>query len=342
MRSGVLTVLAGVTAAFCFASIFIHFAVGQFLFPLATLPLFFVLFLTPFREIWLALAASGATLGFMGLAGIFGSSTLVGVILSFTFAAALPAMCTGAFYTTPLRAKDGTLKHVPPEVPFIILCFLGLVLFYGAVWFAAFAVGKPLYNIFYDIAYPFTTTTFEQLKSFNPEINETNFNVADIATTTTLRMSGVVVFMFVLGHFANLLIAQWLLYRKALIAMPLPRLGDFYFPSLFVWAVCGLCGLYLFGQNQKWPAEDVFLIVPALIALSLPLLLQGVSTMHRVLTKRLVKVGVISVYLGLTLLIMTMTVQIFIIFTSLGIFNNMHLYFQRKKNAANKRNTDEN
>lgn len=341
MRSSALTVFAGVAAAFCFASIFIHFAAGQFFLPLATLPLFFVLFLTPFREIWLALAASGTTLGILGFLGVFGPSTLISILISFSFAAALPALCAGAFYTTPLQTKDGATKWIPPEVPFIILCFLGLALFYGAVWFTASFVGNPLYTIFYEIAYPFTESTFEQLKALNPEINEETFNVADMAAQTTLRLSGLVVFMFIAGHYLNLLIAQWLLYRRAFIAMPLPRLGNFYFPSQFVWVVCGLYGVYLFGQHQKWAVEDFFLLIPALIALSLPLFLQGISTMHRVLTKRLVKVGVISVYLGLGLLMIAMTVQMFIIFTSLGIINNMHLYLQRKKHPENKRNTDE-
>jgi len=315
MRGSLLTVLAGVTAAFCFASIFIHFMAGQFFFPLATLPLFLVLFMAPFREIWLALAASGATLGFMGFSGVFGPSALLGILLSFALTAALPAVIAGGIYTTPIRPKDDEpSRWVPAEVPFMVLCLLGVVLFYTVSVFAHFAVEKSLYTVFYDIAHDFIKTTHDQLKAMNPDMDPSLFNIEELTKKTTLRMSGFVVFLFVLGHFANLLIAQWALSRKALIAQPMPHIGSFYFPFALVTLLSLLCLVSVLGLQFEWSHGTLFMVTPLVVAAALPLLLQGVSAMHRFLVKKLVKPGVVSVYLGFTVLLITMPIQIYMIF----------------------------
>ena len=332
MRSSGLTVIAGVAAALCFSSIFMSLLVGQFFFPLSTLPLFIVLFLFPTREIWLALAGSGATLAALGLAGVFGSGALIGILAAFVFTAALPAIFVGTIYTKPLAYDDDgePAIFVPAEVPMISLCFLSLLLFYTVYAFSSSVTDQTMYGLFYAEAFKFAETLHAQIQELTPDAPVAALDTAALARSATLSLSGIMLFMFIMGQYANLMFAQWILRRLHMIDHPLPFMGNLYFPHHFLAFFAAAAGLYGYGIYAGWDDPTLFALTPLLVAFGLPLLVQGLSTLHRLFVKRLVKAGLISVYLGLFLGMIFMPMPLCMILLITGIANNALVYFRNK------------
>lgn len=332
MRSSVLTVLAGVTAAFFFSSIFVHFALGQIFFPLCTLPLFLIFFMLPHREIWLALAGSGATLGLLSLTGFAGpTGVAIGLIISFIFTAALPALLVGSFYARPFEIdEEGTpVTWMPVEVAVILLCFLSLLLFYTSYALAQYVADKSMYEVIYQLSLDYVRGFVSQVASMNAT-DLTDINPETLALETTLRMPGVLIFMFMVGHLVNLLFAQHIARRRYMTDQPMPNLGNIFFPYQFLLFFMLSYGAYLYGDHAAWPPERLFALAPAVVAFGIPLFLQGVSTFHRVFLLKLVKVGRLSVYLGLFFGFLALAKPMVMVFTLVGAINNAIVFVQRK------------
>lgn len=331
MRGNVQAVIAGIVAALCFCSVFVHLTMGQIFFPLTTLPLFLILFLQPLRESLLALAASGAVIAALGLSGFFGHGTMIGVLIAFVFAAALPAVIVGKTYALPLKQidEDAPTRWVPAEVPFIILCVLGAALFYGAMLLADYAFNKPMYTIFFDTIQPFSAEISKQLHAANPELPADFMTAENITTNMTRQMSAFMVAMFVFGQYANLIFAQWILRRRDLVEMPMPYIGNLYFPKQFAFLFVGALVLYVHAITKGWDEPTIFALGPLLVITGLPMLLQGISATHRFLVKTLVKVGVIGVYLGLALGFIAMPVPMCLVFTVTGVANNALVHIKK-------------
>lgn len=335
MRSSVLTVLAGVTAAFFFSSIFIHFWLGQIFFPLCTLPLFLIFFTLPHREIWLALAGSGATLGILSLTGLMGSGGVaVGLIIAFIVSAALPAALIGTFYARPYKIDEegNPVVWMPVEVAVILLCFLSLMLFYTAYAFLPKFAGQSMFDVFHQISTDFVIDLVAELSKVDTGDGLT-LDPKALALETTLKMPAVLIFMFMLGHLLNLLFAQHLARRNHMTDQPLPNFATIYFPYQFLILFVLSYGAYLYGEHVALPPETMFTLAPAVVAFGLPLMLQGLSTFHRVFLLKLVKVGRISVYLGLFFGFVALAKPMALVFTFVGAINNAKVFLQRNKNT---------
>ena len=334
MRSSVLTVFAGATAAFCFLSIHFGVLLGSLLFPICTLPLFLVLYLQPHREILLALAGAGITLGLCTLGGLI-AAPLLHTFLMFTFMAALPAIFIGLIYTRPYKVDEegDVVMWVPPEVPMISLCFLSLILFFTVLASAPWLFGQSLYETIYTFSFNYVEMMHTQLQEVAPEMIPEDYNAAQLAKVTTLNIAGLGIFMFISGHFINLIFAQWLLLRRDLIEQPLPNMANIYFPHQFI-AFTGLTmGALVLGSYLGWGDKTLFALTAPLIAFTIPLMLQGLSTFHRNFVLRLVKAGRISVYLGLLIGLLAMPFQMCALAAILGFTNNLLVLIKNRKNG---------
>ncbi|MBA43712.1 MAG: hypothetical protein CMF62_06905 [Magnetococcales bacterium] len=342
MRSSGLTVIAGVAAALCFSSIFISLMAGQFFFPLSTLPLFLILFILPPREIWLALAGAGIALTALSLGGVLNTPLWL-ILAAFMGLAALPVMFAGTIYTQPLGYdEDGEPDlFVPAEVPVISLTFYSIIVFYTVLAFSHQIFGDSLYATVFTETLQLAKEIRAEFIAAYPEVKNTPLAFPEVvAKNATLNIAGLVVFFFTTCHLANLYLAQWVARRFHLTDHPMPQLANLYFPHQFLAFFVG--SLIFFGYLifAGMPESMKFAFIPPIVAFGLPLFLQGLSTLHRILLKRLVKAGLISVYLGLFLGLLFMPIPLCIIFLTLGAGNNAWVLI--KNRAQNSSNETEN
>ncbi len=322
MRSSMLTVLAGITAAFFYASAFIHPAIGQILFPIASIPLFMTAFTTNRGDSVLALAGAGVFLAFIGVIGVLPSGSLIGALLSFMLMIALPVLAVGYFYSTALPLQEnGETKWVPAEAAVLLLTFIGLSLFVLAALLSNVLMGQSLHDVFYDTTLPFAEKVSEHIKNINPNLPAEVTHPQIIAANITQQLPAFMVILFTLSQFANLLFAQWILFSRGLIVQPMPKLHCLYFSPLFSAGFILSGAIYMTLSNSDAGNNYLFYFTPILAAFIIPLVIQGFSTVHRFLRKRLARFGLFGVYLILVFGLLVMPVPLGLTFVAIGMGN---------------------